>query len=422
MRSSHPLFRAGLTLGAQSLASVTNFAATALALSAGDLGEFGRFAIAFQLCQIVVVIANGAVGDVVLIQTSRGRGDVSTTDLRDGAVTTGMLLGLGAGILFVGGAVAVPDMRTPLLLSAAGAPAIFAQYTLRARRYADDDPGGVMLADLVWLLVVVAGAVVDAAGWDATPNDYLAIWLLGAAVSGAPAILVGVTRGYRHVRTFWAATGSQLMKLAAEGLLARSVFVVSLIATEIVLDTTASGTLAVAVLVLSPMTVVHTAASSVVVPREVAHRGIHVVRRRVPLLAAGAVTAITLVWAAALWIGNSLDIGRGPFDLDANGVTGWLFTATVLRFVALAVWRGPLIGLRIADAAGDSLNVRLVGTTAQWTLPVLGLLTADLEGGAFGLALGTSIGAAEAWRRYLALDDTRGSVGGSSPPGDGTRE
>ena len=74
MRSSHPLARAGLTLGAQSLASVTNFAATALALSAGDLGEFGRFAIAFQLCQVVVVVANGAVGDVVLIPHQSGPG------------------------------------------------------------------------------------------------------------------------------------------------------------------------------------------------------------------------------------------------------------------------------------------------------------------------------------------------------------
>jgi hypothetical protein len=276
-----------------------------------------------------------------------------------------------------------------------------------------------MRADLVWLLVVVAGALADAAGWDATPNGYLAVWLLGAAISGAPAILVGITRGHRHVRAFWDMTGSQLMKLAAEGLLARSVFVVSLIATEIVLDTTASGTLAAAVLVLSPMTVVHTAASSVIVPREVAHRGIHTVRRRVPLLAAGAVISITLAWAATLWVGDALGLGRGPFDLDANGVTGWLFVATVLRFVALAFWRGPLIGLRIADAAGDSLNVRLVGSLAQWTFPVIGLLVADLEGGAFGLALGTFVGAAEAWRRYLALD---GSVGGSNPPRDRARE
>ena len=325
-----------------------------------------------------------------------------------------MLLGGAAAACFMVGAAAVPHMRTPLLLAALGAPAIFAQYTLRARRYADDDPGGVLRADLVWLLVVVAGAVVDFAGWDASPNDYLAIWLLGAAVSGAPAIRVGLTRGVHHVGAFWDATGSQLMKLGIEGLLARSVFVVSLIATEVVLDTTASGALAAAVLVLSPMTVVHTAASAVVVPREVAHRGIHHVRRAVPLLVAGAVVAITLAWAGTLWVGDRAGLGRGPFDLDANGVTGWLFVATVLRFVALALWRGPLVGLRIADAAGESLSVRVVGSLAQWTLPVIGLLVADLEGGAFGLALGTFIGAAEAWRRYLALDAT-GSVGGSEP-------
>ena len=44
----------------------------------------------------------------------------------------------------------------------------------------------------------------------------------------------------------------------------------------------------------------------------------------------------------------------------------------------------------------------------RW-LPVVGLLLGDLEGGAAGLALGTFVGAAEAWRRFLDL----GRAGGS---------
>jgi len=395
--------RVGLTLGAQSLASVTNFAASALALGAGDLEEFGRFAIAFQLCQIVVVVGHGSIGDLVLIHTSRSRGDTATRDLRDGAATTALIVGLLASTGFAIGALLATEFRTPLLLAAAGAPAIVAQYTLRARRYADDNPGGVVVVDLIWLLVVLGGAAVDLAGWDATPNGYLAVWLLGAGVSGAPMILVGLTRGRPHLRLFWETAGAQLVRLAAEGLLARSVFVVSLIATEIAVGTAASGALAAAVLVFSPMTVVHTASSALVVPRAIARRGIHVVQTRVPGLAAAGVLAVTGAWAAAVWIVDASGFGPGPFDLEPHGITGWLFLATLLRFAALAAWRGPLIGLRIADAAGESLRVRIVGTIAQWILPVIGLLLGDLEGGAAGLALGTLVGAAEAWRRFLEL-------------------
>ncbi|MFT5204241.1 MAG: hypothetical protein ACI9C1_003648, partial [Candidatus Aldehydirespiratoraceae bacterium] len=74
MPNLHSARRATLTVLAQGLSSVTNFAAGALALAAsgGDLAAFGRFAIAFQLCQVVIAIAQGSTGTAVLIHGAKG--------------------------------------------------------------------------------------------------------------------------------------------------------------------------------------------------------------------------------------------------------------------------------------------------------------------------------------------------------------
>lgn len=399
--------RVALTVLAQGLSSITNFAAGALALSAasGDLGAFGRFAIAFQLCQVVIAIAQASTGTSVLIHSASSGGRDVSDDIRSGAASAALLTGLALGIsiaasgLLVGG-----DLRTPLLIAGAGCGALTAQYTMRSARFARGDAAGVVRADSIWLAVLLAAAAGDAfGGWDPNANAYLAVWLLGAAISALPAVILGLGAGRQHLATFWRTTGPQALRTGFDGLLARSVFVATLISTEVIVDDEASGFLAAAVLVFSPMSVVHSSTLAVVLPGTIREKGIHLSTRRLPLQVFAGVAGITVAWALFLLLLNETSFGVGPFDLDANGVTTVLFAATLARFLGLAFWRGPVLALRVADAAAESLRARWIGTAAQWVLPIVGLLLADLSGGAWGLAIATWFGALVAWRQYGAL-------------------
>ncbi|MEQ8843166.1 MAG: hypothetical protein RIB98_19485 [Acidimicrobiales bacterium] len=391
-------------MGAQSLSSVTNFVIVALALSAGALDEFGRFSIVFQLCLVVIAVGQGSLGNIALIhsdQSDAARGPVLSSGLASMALLLGMVLGLGLAVagLALGG-----EMRLPLLLAAVGSPALVAQYCLRAGYFARGRPQGALIADAAWLGVVLAVAAVDVStGWEPSTNAYLAAWLAGAVVGGAPAIGLGLRFRRSDLIEVWRATGPQTIRLGAEGMLARSVFVVTLIWAGILVGDDASGSLAAAVVVFSPLTVVHTSSLALVVPGEVRRRGIHVVRRSVPFQVGGSIMVVSALWGLLLWIFDVSGFSFGPFDLDASEVTLGLFLATLVRFLAMAAWRGPITALLIADAAGASLETRFVGTVVQWSLPAVGFAWWGVEGGAWALAVATWVGAAVAWRRYEKL-------------------
>jgi hypothetical protein len=165
----------------------------------------------------------------------------------------------------------------------------------------------------------------------------------------------------------------------------------------------ASGSIAAAFLVFSPMSVANVSATALVVPDQIGRHGVHVVRRLVPVLTAAAVMGTTALWALAVLVLDWTGLAFGPFDLDANNITLGLFAATLLHFLALAFWRGSIVALRIADAANESLAVRARATVLQWGLPPIGLYLFATVGGAVGLAIATWIGALLNWRRYTGL-------------------
>jgi hypothetical protein len=397
--------RWSLTLATQSVASITNFAAGALALSSGDLAAFGRFSIAYQLGLVVVTAGEASTGAAALIQGSREVAESDGHAVSDGTSSAALVLGAAMALpIAVAGLLVGGSLGSMLLLTAVGAPGLVSQYTLRQLRFARQDQLGVLRADSIWLVVLVAVAAADRfTTWQASPTAYLAAWLAGATVSGAPLILVGVSRGLRQLHSFWNATGPHAIRLGVAGLLARSAFVVPLIATNFIVGTEASGALAAALLVFSPLSVVHSAAVSIVVPAKIGAAGVHVVDRRVPHQVVGGVSVITLAWAGGLLALDGSGLRAGPFALAANGITAALFTATLLRFLGLAFGRGALVGLLIANASTGILRTRVVGTLTLWVVAVLGLVVAGLDGGAYGIAIATWFGGAVMWQSYRSL-------------------
>lgn len=406
--SVHRLVRAGATFSSQALSSLTNFAVGALALSASgaNLAAFGRFAVGLQLCQVIIAVAQASTGSSLLVHGARPAVEgVGNDDVRAGAAAASLVVGVLLAVpIAVVGAIVGGQQGQILLVVAAGAPFLAAQYTLREDRFARFEPLAALRADAIWLGVLVVAALLDRlTDWQAGVKDYLAAWLLGAAISSLPLVRVGLGSGFRQLGTFWRTTGRQALKLGTEALLARSVMVVVLVATAEVVGTEESGFLAAAVLVFSPLSVVHASAAALVVPAEVRQRGIHIPDWRLPMKVFVAISSVTLLWAAALWTFNSMDRAFGPFDLTANGVTGWLFLAMLARFLGMGFWRGPVVALRVADAADESLRARLVGVALQWTLPVVGLYATGLVGGTFGLAVATWCGGLLAWYYVLNL-------------------
>jgi hypothetical protein len=394
-----------LALIAQGTASFTNFAAAALALSSGNLADFGRFSIAYQLGLLVVSIGEASTGTAALIQGSRELADGRGHAVTDGTAGAALVLGATTAVpITLAGVLVGGPLGLSLLLVALGAPGLVSQYTLRQLRFARHDQLGVLRADSIWLAVVLGAALVDLLSpWRGSPTAYLAVWLAGGTISAAPLMFVAVVRGWRQLGTFWQATGPQAIRFGIAGLLSGSVFIVPLIATTVIVGPEASGALAAAVLVFSPMSVVNTTAVSIVVPSQIGASGIHVVDKRVPLQVSAAVSAITLAWAGCLLALDASGLPSGPFALAANGITAALFIATLIRFLGLAFWRGPAVGLMIADASVETLETRIVGTVAVWLAAVVGLQLAGVNGGAFGLGVATWFGAWVTWRRYRAL-------------------
>lgn len=397
--------RAPLTVAAQSLSSLTNFITSAFALAAGDLESFGHFSIAFQLCVVVIAVGQGSIGTALLVHGA-GDDEGQVERLRRAAASAALVLGLSFSIVFVAaGLVVGGGIGGLLLLSALGTPSLVSQYTLREYRFARDDQAGVVVADLIWLAVVVGVAVVDrATAWDGSPAHYLAAWLAGATISALPLMLTGLTGDRAALGHFWRITGPQAIRLGVESLLARSVFVVTLVLTGVIVGDVATGTMAAVILLFSPLSVVNTSAPALVVPPEIRKRGIHVVRRSLPIAVIAAVSTITACWALFVFVLDRSSLAFQPFRLAPNGITDGLFAATFVHYLALAAWRGPAVGLRIADATAASLDARLRTTIMQWVFPAIGLAVWGLTGGALGLGVATFLGAIIAWRRYTALD------------------
>lgn len=395
----------GATVASQAVSSLTNFAAAALALRAGSLADFGRFAIAFQVAQLVVIVAQGGLGDAVLSLGSVPDDETRGHRFRDGSARVGVAAGSAVGALVAGGGlVAGGALGRLLILVGVGCPSLVAQYVLRATLFSERRPGAALAADLVWFAVIALTAVGDLLGmWAVSPTGYLAAWLAGSALSAAPLLWRAIAGPSGTAKAFWSRAGPQALRLAAEALLGRGVYVVSLLEVSWFLGDAAAGSFAAAVLVLSPMSVVHTSLSALYLPRLAGRLGVHVPSLRTTALIAVLPIAATLAWAATLAAAQHVPTDLGPFDLAANGVGAALFGATIARFCALAAWRGPLVALRVADASGQSLRARIVGAVAQVLLPVAGLLAGRLALGATGLAVGTWIGAAAAWWAWWRL-------------------
>ena len=400
------LKRGPLTVAAQSLSSLTNFATNALALSAGDLESFGHFSIAFQLCVVVTAVGLGSTGAALLVHASGDDEPWQVERLRRAAASAALVLGVSFTIVFaVAGVVVGGGIGLLLLLSAMGAPSLVSQYTLREFRFARQDQVGVIFADLIWLAVVVAVAAADwATSWDGSPAHYLVAWLVGATISALPLMLSGLNGGRGDLVFFWQKTGPQAFRLGLESLLARSILVVTFVLTGVIVGDAATGSMAAAVLLFSPLSVVNTSALALVVPPEIRKRGIHVVRRSVPIAVVAAVATITAGWALFVFVLDRSGLSFEPFRLSPNGITTGLFAAMLVHYLALAAWRGPAVGLRIADATAESLDARLRTTVMQWVFPAIGLGVWGVTGGALGLGVATWSGAFIAWRRYVALD------------------
>ena len=397
--------RVAQTTFAQGISSLTNFLAGALALhtAGGDLAAFGRFSIAYQICQVVISVTQSSLGASVAVhgvQPGPASRDFHASSAL-AAVTVGFSLAVlvGTAALVVGG-----DYQTPLLICAAGCPAIAAQYLLRYTYFAQARPRAAIVVDAIWLGVLLTAAILDAVGvLDMSVNRYLAVWLVGGFVSATP--LLRLARRARQVRfgPFWSRAGRQSLQLGTEGLLGRSTYVISLVTADMIVGAEGSGILAAAVLLFSPLSVAHSTADAVAIPSLVREGGVHLPARRVGLFIFAAIAACTVGWALVL-----LGLSRTPwaidaFSLDDNGITISIFLATMSRFLSMCLWRGAAILLRVADEAAVTLAVRVKAAVLEWLLPIAGFAIGGISGGIHALAIAGWGGALIAWQQYSRL-------------------
>lgn len=387
---------------AQGLSSTSNFLVGFLALAATgtDLEEFAYFAMAFQICQITIALAQGATGNALLVHEARTDW-VERERFRSGAATAALLLGLAVGgVVALASFVVDRQVASFLLVVAFGGPGIVCQYSMRASFFARAAPGRVVVADAIWLGTLLFAALCDYSGvFDVDARGYLIAWVGGAWLSALPFVAAGL-RGARNVSLFVRVTGLQAVHTGAEGLLARSTLLVSFVALERFGTPTAAGVFAAALLLFSPLSVAHAASLAVGVPTLIRQRGVHVASWRVPGIVIGLLVVFTTGWAGVLWLFGTSGAAFGPFDVSANGITALVFVAATIRFFALAAWRGPALAMRVADTTKELLGSRVLGTVCEWGLSILGAAIAGLHGGALGLAMGTVIGACVAVAKY----------------------
>ncbi|MGI8707747.1 MAG: hypothetical protein ACR2LG_06075 [Actinomycetota bacterium] len=162
----------------QLISASSNVVLTVIIARSTSVEQFGAFSVVLILFSIILGVARALLGEPILTR------DPIHTIHPWAVARTGGALGIVAGTSVAIVATLLPSLRPPLFALALVLPAVIAQDALRYWGFAMGRSGLMLVLDLVWLVVLLAGLCASVLGrW--TPTVPLGILYWGAGALGS---------------------------------------------------------------------------------------------------------------------------------------------------------------------------------------------------------------------------------------------
>lgn len=363
--------------------SASNFAVQAFAAATMSAAQFGLFSIAFTGAIWLIGLSRCSFGEIDLL-----RGERQAARGLSGAITVFIVLAFILGVVAASAAYAAGS-ETGIWLSAAlllSGPMVL-QDALRHRAFVLRRPGSALLSDLVWLLLVVLGAIL-LQRWEATPFAFFSGWAAAALIACA-FFSRAVWPGWRlrEGRHWYASNGDLIKPVGAEYVLQSGVPLITNIIIAQAVSLEALAGYRVAQLLFAVPVVLAAGLNMTVAPR-LARNPLPGLMRRELARQASIVTAVSTVM---LLSGVFLPQRVGSFLFGES----WLVASAFLLPAAVhAACNSASVSntsaMRLLDLARFSFLVRLVAAPAALALVLISVRSHAGAGAAWALA-GTAL-------------------------------
>jgi O-antigen/teichoic acid export membrane protein len=407
--------RLGWGLADQAVSSLTNFAVVLLAIRDVGSAQFGAFSLAYVTYGFVLSASRGLVTAPLQVRFSGAdllpwrRAVAQCT----GAAAVG---GLAAGC----GALAVAVLLNGTARGAFTAlglmlPGLLLQDSWRYSFFALGRGSQAFLNDSIWAIALIAALGLLRATRHQAVFWFILAWGTAAAIAAAAgAIQAGVLPRPAQAWQWVRAHRDLGFRYLAESMSINGASQLRTYAVGIIVGLTAIGYLQAANTLMGPFMVIYLGMTLVTVPEAVRAMRTSLRHLRLFCLVAGLGLALMcLAWGAMLLAALPWGLGNwllGPIWRPAYP----LILPLTLSIMGGCIDSGATSGLHAMGAARRSLRAGVVSSALYLSLTVTGTFIAGVLGTAWGLAIGTWIGALVWWGQlHAAMLESSLAAGGS---------
>ncbi|MDQ3610584.1 MAG: hypothetical protein M4D85_03065 [Actinomycetota bacterium] len=388
--------RLGWGVADQGLSALGNFLLFVIAARSVDARQFGAFTLAVATYGILIVVNRAFAMEPLLIRLPGDDAGQRAAARSASGAATAMAVAEGAVVVLVGVALDGPT-GTALVALGALLPALTCQDALRYVGFARHRPGAAFASDLAWTALEVPLMVAVVLTGRASATWLIIAWgaasVPGALVGGlalrtGPGVTGAGSWLTRHLDLAPHLTADSLIVSGA----GRAVLFLVALSTTVV----QVALLRAAQVLYGPVNVLTAGAQGLGLAE------LNRVRSDLARLAWATTWASALLAAAAaLWTVVLVAFGGtlGPVLLgDIWDTARWLIIPVGVKQVAACASLGPFLGLRVREAATDSVRLRLSITAVLIVAGFVGAVAAGARGAAVGMAGAQVLTTAWVWR------------------------
>jgi O-antigen/teichoic acid export membrane protein len=385
-------------LADQAVSSMTNFAVGVVVARMLGVVEFGAFSLAWVTYSVLLNLSRGLATDPLTVRHS-GPPDARWRTAVGQATGTATLVGVavGAPTAIIGMAIPGPVGEAFLALGIV-MPALLLQDSWRYAFFAAAQGKWAFLNDVVWAVALVPAIAV--AGHDGSVFTIVLAWGVSAGLAAGVGCLQTRIRPRLGTIAAWVKQHGDLnLRYMIENVSVGVAAQLRMYGLGAIAGLAAVGAVRGGQLLLGPFLAVLMGMSlvSVVEAARVRRRAPHRLSRFCLSLGLAQACACALWGLGLLFV---LPDAAGYALLgDVWPAAAALIVPTTFNVMAGSMGDGAAAGLRALGASRNSLRAQLVTAVAYGACGVIGAALDGARGSAWGVALGTAIGAACAWQQ-----------------------
>lgn len=396
--------RLGWGFGDQAASSLTNFAATVVAVRYLNSEELGGFFLAYNICLLALLLFRSALGQPYLIATTSLRW-LTSPGMMSEAILLGVVLGIPTAAVGLalgaqgGSALAVGGLCLPLIFGfEARRYTYFQQKSYRAA-FAIDSAWGLLFVATVWFVL----PRIPSFGGGAP----LLVWALaGGIVVIVDCIFNRVAYESERERSWIRRLGPISRPLVAESMLARGVPQLSVYTLAVTAGLASVAVFSTARAAFGPLTVLSAGLTTIglveIASNRRAMRSIWLARGIGGALAASAIALLGILWVFFEPLGRVL--GDNWRDTRSVLIPVGLSTALASYALVQVVWLRALVAMR------KTLMIQVYASILTLVLVTVGGAGWGAQGAAWGL-LASRVAAIPLSDWALRTSIARGAVG-----------